>query len=53
MLDLGFDIGARRGDDGGTALHAAAYSGSAGPARLLSDRGADVEASDTTWDSTR
>jgi ankyrin repeat protein len=33
MLDLGFPVDAR-GDDGGTALHAAAYSGSA-PARAL------------------
>ncbi len=41
-----------RGDDGGTALHAAAYSGSASAVRLLLDRGADVEARDATWDST-
>lgn len=52
MLDLGFDTGARGGDDGGTALHAAAYSGSPGTARLLLGRGAGIEARDTTWDST-
>ncbi|MGH3294437.1 MAG: ankyrin repeat domain-containing protein [Trebonia sp.] len=52
MLDLGFDAGTRGGDDGGTALHAAAYSGSASTARLLLDRGAGIEARDTTWDST-
>jgi len=52
MLDLGFPAGARHGDDGGTALHAAAYSGSAPAIRLLLDRGADIEARDSTWDST-
>jgi ankyrin repeat protein len=51
MLDLGFPIEAR-GDDGGTALHAAAYAGSAEVAELLVSRRADVEATDTTWDST-
>lgn len=38
------------GEDGATALHAAA-AGSAGTVRLLLDRGADIEARDTTWDS--
>jgi ankyrin repeat protein len=52
MLHLGFPVEARGGDDGGTALHAAAYSGSAGTVRLLLERGADIEARDTTWDST-
>ena len=52
MLDLGFPAGARGGDDGGTALHAAAYAGSAETVRLLLDRGAAIEARDTTWDST-
>jgi ankyrin repeat protein len=51
MLDLGFPVDARGGDDGATALHAAAYSGSASTARLLIDRGADIEAHDTRWDS--
>ena len=51
MLDLAFPIEAR-GDDGGTALHAAAYAGSANTINLLLDRGADIEARDTTWNST-
>jgi ankyrin repeat protein len=50
MLDLGFPVEAR-GDDGGTPLHAAAYSGSAGTVRVLLDRGADMEARDNRWDS--
>jgi ankyrin repeat protein len=52
MVDLGFPIEARGGDDGGTPLHAAAYNGSDAVARLLLDRGADLEARDTTWDAT-
>jgi Ankyrin repeats (many copies) len=52
MLDVGFPVGARGGDDGATALHAAAYHGSAGAVRLLLDRGADLEARDAHWDST-
>ncbi len=51
MLDFGFPVDAHGGEDGGTALHAAAYSGSAGTARLLIDRGADIEVRDTHWDS--
>jgi ankyrin repeat protein len=51
MLDLGFPIDAHGSEDGHTALHAAAYSGSASTARLLIDRGADIEARDTRWDS--
>jgi ankyrin repeat protein len=51
MLDLGFPLGTR-GDDGGTPLHAAAYSGSTDAVRLLLARGADIEARDTTWHST-
>jgi ankyrin repeat protein len=51
MLDLGFPIESH-GDDGGTALHAATYAGSANTIRLLLDRGADIEARDTTWNST-
>jgi ankyrin repeat protein len=50
MLDLGFPLETRR-DDGATALHAAAYAGSAETARLLLDRGADIAARDGTWDS--
>ena len=51
MLDLGFPVDARGGEDGSTALHAAAYAGSADPVRLLLDRGANLEARDATWDS--
>jgi ankyrin repeat protein len=51
MLDLGFGVGAHGGDNGGTALHAAAYAGSADAVRLLLQRGADVEARDENWDS--
>ena len=51
MLDLGFPL-ETRGDGGATALHTAAYSGSADVVRLLLERGADIEAQDTTWNST-
>ena len=51
MLDLGFGVDAHGGENGGTALHAAAYAGSADAARLLLDRGADVNARDENWDS--
>jgi ankyrin repeat protein len=51
LLDLGFPIDTRA-DDGGTALHAASYAGSAPTVRLLLERGADLEAPDTSWDST-
>lgn len=51
MLDAGFPPAAR-GQDGATALHAAAYSGSASTVRFLLDRGYNIEAHDTTWDST-
>ena len=53
MLDLGFPPGARsEQDNGATALHLAAAAGGTGTVRLLLDRGADIEARDTTWDST-
>src|SRR5215510_10107475 len=52
MLDMGFPADVHGGDHGSTALHAAAYSGSAGVARLLIERGADVEARDHRWEST-
>ena len=53
MLDLGFPPGARSTqDDGATALHLAAAAGSIATIRLLLERGADIEARDTTWDST-
>lgn len=53
MLDLGFPPGIRSAqDDGATALHLAAAAGSPGTVQLLLDRGADLEARDTTWDST-
>ena len=51
MLDLGFPVDANGGDDGGTALHAAAYAGSADAVRILLDHGANVAARDSTWDS--
>jgi ankyrin repeat protein len=51
MLDLGFPVDARGADHGGTALHAAAYSGSADAVRTLIGRGANLEAQDATWDS--
>jgi ankyrin repeat protein len=46
MLDLGFPVGARREEDGATALHAAAYAGRSSVVALLLDRGADVRAQD-------
>jgi ankyrin repeat protein len=52
MLDLGFPVETRGGQDGATALHAASYAGSASTVRLLLESGADLEARDTTWDST-
>jgi ankyrin repeat protein len=51
MLELGFGIDARA-DDGATALHAAAFGGSAEAVRLLVARGADIEARDTRFDGT-
>jgi ankyrin repeat protein len=50
-LDLGFPI-TTHGDDGATALHAAAYAGSAETVALLLARGADLNARDTRWQST-
>jgi ankyrin repeat protein len=49
-LEIGFPIGAR-GDDGATALHAAAYAGSAETVSRLLARGADLSARDTRWQS--
>lgn len=51
MLDLGFPLDTR-GEHGGTPLHFAAYSGSAGIVRLLLDHGADIESRDTAWNDT-
>jgi len=51
MLELGVPLDTR-GDDGATALHAAAYAGKLDTVRLLLERGADVEARDATWDGT-
>jgi ankyrin repeat protein len=53
-LELGFPIDARReaiDDDGATALHAAAWAGSAEMVALLLDHGADLSARDTRWHS--
>jgi hypothetical protein len=50
-LDLGFPVDDVTGDDGATALHAAAYAGSAAAVRVLLDRGADIEARDANWKS--
>ncbi|HEY3903938.1 MAG TPA: ankyrin repeat domain-containing protein [Streptosporangiaceae bacterium] len=52
MLDLGFPVETRGGDDAAMALHTAAYSGSASVVQLLIERGADIEARDGNWDST-
>ena len=52
MLDLGFPPGARsEQDNGATVLHLAAAAGSLGTVRLLLERGADIEARDTAWNS--
>lgn len=53
MLDLGFPAGTRsEQDDGATALHLTAAAGSTVTIALLLERGADIEARDTTWNST-
>ena len=51
MLSVGLPL-ETRGENGGTALHAAAYSGSADVVQLLLAQGADIEARDTAWNST-
>jgi ankyrin repeat protein len=52
MLDLGFPAGARRAEDGATALHAAAYWGRVDVVGLLLERGADINQLDSQWQST-
>lgn len=52
MLDLGFPLNAPVGDDGASPLHAAAGAGGAELVAFLIDRGADIEAKDTTWAAT-
>jgi ankyrin repeat protein len=54
MLELGFPIDAHReitDSDGATALHAAAWAGSAETVALLLDHGADLHARDSRWQS--
>jgi ankyrin repeat protein len=54
MLELGFPVDAHRevtDSDGATALHAAAWAGSAETVALLLDHGADVRARDSRWQS--
>jgi ankyrin repeat protein len=52
MLDLGFPLNAPVGDDGATPLHAAAGAGAADLVAFLLERGADIEAEDTSWAAT-
>lgn len=52
MLDVGFPLNANVGDDGATPLHAAASAGAVDLVAFLLERGADIEATDTTWDAT-
>jgi hypothetical protein len=52
MLDLGFPMNAPAGDDGASPLHAAAGAGAAELVAFLIERGADIEAKDTTWAAT-
>jgi ankyrin repeat protein len=52
MLDLGFPVNGDAGEDGATALHVSAYAGSPECVRLLLERGADIEARETNWNST-
>lgn len=52
LLDVGFPLNARGGDDGATPLHIAAGAGSVEVIQLLLDRGADVHARDARWHST-
>jgi ankyrin repeat protein len=52
MLDLGFPVNTTRASDGVTALHAAAFEGLPDLVELLVERGADIDAADTTWGAT-
>jgi ankyrin repeat protein len=52
MLDVGFPLNAKVGDDGATPLHAAASAGAVDLVAFLLERGADIEATDTTWGAT-
>ncbi|HEX6089055.1 MAG TPA: ankyrin repeat domain-containing protein [Gemmatimonadales bacterium] len=49
LLDHGVDPGARRADDGNTALHVASYSGYAALVELLLARGAPVDVVDAVY----
>lgn len=52
MLDLGFPLNAPVGDDGASALHAAAGAGAIEVVAFLVERGADIDAEDTSWGAT-
>jgi hypothetical protein len=52
MLDVGFPLNANVGDDGATPLHSAASAGATDVVAFLLERGADIEATDTTWSAT-
>jgi hypothetical protein len=49
LLDQGVEVGARAPKDGNTALHIAAYSGSAALVELLLKRGAPVNVTDAVY----
>jgi ankyrin repeat protein len=52
LLEAGFRVAAHGGANGATALHAAAWAGSADAVRQLIASGAPLDARDSTWDAT-